>query len=133
MMLKYLLILNPHILMSTRLVTHIDATPEPLKYKLIISTMFDKTMIAKQVYKSCAVRIGERELLAYLILLDLQDFDVILGMDWLPTHHAKVDFCNKEVTISIPNQSEFIFKGIQSFRKIIFILRAEKLFQKGGL
>lgn len=67
-----------------------------------------------------------------LILLDLQDFDVILGMDRLVTHHAKVDCYSKEATISIPNQSE-VFKEIWSFPKIIFAFRVEKLLQKCGL
>ena len=33
------------------------------------------------IYESCKVRIGDRELLANLIILDTWDFDIILGMD----------------------------------------------------
>ena len=32
-----------------------------------------------------------RKLLADLVLLDVMDFDVILGMDWLSQHYAIVD------------------------------------------
>lgn len=124
---------STHSFMSTRLVTLIDATPKPLDFDLVIFTLLDKTMIAEMVNNSCVVRIGEVKLLADLILLDLQDFDVILGMDWLSTHHTKVDCYSKEVTISIPNQSEFVFKGIRSFPKIIYVPRAKRLLQKGWL
>lgn len=54
-------------------------------------------------------------------------------MDWLATHHAKVDCSSKEMTICISNQAELVFKRIRSFPKIISTLRAEKLLQKGGL
>ena len=32
-----------------------------------------------------------RELLADLVLLDMIDFNVIMGMDWLSKHYATVD------------------------------------------
>ena len=37
------------------------------------------------------------EFMEELILLDIHDFDVILGMDWLSRHHATVDCYRKEV------------------------------------
>ncbi|RVW12093.1 Retrovirus-related Pol polyprotein from transposon 17.6 [Vitis vinifera] len=48
-----------------------------------------------------------------LVLLDLQDFDVILGMDWLASYHASVDCFEKRVTFSIPGQPNFSFEGKQ--------------------
>ena len=52
-----------------------------------------------------------QEMSVDLVLLDLQDFDVILGMDWLASYHAFVDCFRKQVTFSISSQSEFSFKG----------------------
>ena len=46
---------------------------------------------------SYPVLIEGRELLADLVLLDVMDFDVILGMDWLSQHYATVDCLRKEV------------------------------------
>ena len=46
---------------------------------------------------SCPVLIEDRELLADLVLLDVMDFDVILGMDWLSQHYAAVDCQRKKV------------------------------------
>lgn len=80
-------------------------------------------MITNLVYKSCVVMIGGHEMLANLVLLDLQDFDVILGMDKYI----------KEATISIPNQFEIIFTGIRNFPRIISTLRAERLLTRGEL
>ena len=46
--------------------------------------------------------IGGQEFLEDLILLDIHDFDVILGMDWLSRHHATVDCYRKEVRFYRP-------------------------------
>ncbi|RVW60596.1 Retrovirus-related Pol polyprotein from transposon 297 [Vitis vinifera] len=45
--------------------------------------------------------IGYKEMTVDLVLLDLQDFDVILGMDWLASYHASVDDFGKIVTFKI--------------------------------
>ncbi|XP_077242535.1 uncharacterized protein LOC143883058 [Tasmannia lanceolata] len=59
----------------------------------------------------CPVRIENRELLADLILLELSDFNMIMGMDWLSTHHALVDCNKKVVTFEIPGEEKFYFEG----------------------
>ena len=52
-----------------------------------------------------------RELLADLVLLDMHDFDVILGMDWLASYHASVHCFEKEVVFRPLGESEFLFKA----------------------
>lgn len=52
------------------------------------------------------VRTDDRELLANLSLLEMQDLDVILGTDWLSTYHASV-----VVTFQILSQQIFHFRG----------------------
>ncbi|KAL4013828.1 hypothetical protein IC575_026012 [Cucumis melo] len=44
-----------------------------------------------------------------LIVLDMLDFDVILGMDWLAVNHASIDCSRKEVTLN-PPRWRFKFK-----------------------
>ena len=63
---------------------------------------------------SCPVLIESRKLLADLVLLDVMDFDVILGMNWLSQHFATVDCRRKEVIFKIPNDEEFKFVGDKS-------------------
>ncbi|RVW29692.1 Transposon Ty3-I Gag-Pol polyprotein [Vitis vinifera] len=68
-----------------------------------------------------------------LVLLDLQDFDVILGMDWLASYHASVDCFGKRVTFSIPGQPDFSFEGkhVDKPLRMISALRASSLLRKG--
>ena len=57
-----------------------------------------------------------RKLLADLVLLDIMDFDVILGMDWFSQHYATVDCRRKEVIFRIPNVEEFKVKRVLHLR-----------------
>lgn len=54
-------------------------------------------------------------------------------MDWLASHHAKVDCFTKEVTFDVPNQPRVVFKGTRRFPKLISTLLAKKIMQKVGL
>lgn len=58
-------------------------------------------MLAELVYISCVFRIGYR-VVGNLILLDMGDFDVILGMDWLVVHHVIIHRYSKEVVFHLP-------------------------------
>ena len=53
---------------------------------------------------SCVICIEDRELLADLVLLDMHDFVVILGMDWLAFYHASVHCFEKEVVFKPPGE-----------------------------
>ena len=68
-----------------------------------------------------------------LVLLDLQDFDVILGMDWLASYHASIDCFGKRVIFSIPGQLEFNFVGKHADKPLHMIsaFRASSLLRKG--
>ena len=45
-------------------------------------------MIVNIIYRGCVETISYWELLVDLVLMAMQDFDVILRMDWLATYHA---------------------------------------------
>ena len=66
------------------------------------------------VLLGCPVLIEGRELPANLVLLDVMDFDVILGMDWFSQHYAIINSQSKEVIFRISNDEEFKFMGDKS-------------------
>ena len=51
------------------------------------------------VCKSCEITIGGERLGANLIILPMNLFDVVLGMDWLSRHGAIVDCYRRKVTL----------------------------------
>ena len=54
---------------------------------------------------------------ANLLHLQLRDLDVILGMDWLYAHKAKVDCEEKIITITSPNRRTLRVKSDSSVLK----------------
>ena len=46
-----------------------------------------------------------------LVELEILEFDVILGMDWLSAHHAVLDCFNKVVTLSISGKPMIRYQG----------------------
>ena len=66
-----------------------------MDFDLIVATPMGNSIVASKMMKNCPVMIGYQEMLVELVLLDLQDLDVILGMDWLASYYASVDCFEK--------------------------------------
>jgi hypothetical protein len=121
-----------HSFVSPSFACHLGKEPELLDFLMMVDILVGDSLVTDLVYRSCVVQIADRDLLVDLILLDIQDFDVILGMDWLSTYHDSVDCYSKCVTFHIPNQSEFHFKGIkEASLSLISAMRAYCLIRKG--
>ena len=84
-------------------------------------------------FASCVVRIEGRELYANLHLLDMQDFDVILGIDWLFVHYVKVHCREKMVNFEIPGETPFKFYGGGKYAplRVIFAIKTRRLLRIG--
>ena len=72
-------------------------------------------------------------MVANLIVLDMKDFNVILGMYWLATYYTLVDCHKKIVNFHISNQPKFSFmesKGIAP-PQVVSALQASRMLKKG--
>lgn len=78
-----------------------------MEFEICVSIPTGECLICDLVYKKCIVCVEENQLYVDLVELDLIDFDVILGMDWLASHQANVDLFTKKVTFCITEQPEF--------------------------
>ena len=74
-----------------------------MKIPLYVATPLSDSLDSDVFLPNCPGLIEGRELLADLVLLDVMDFDMILGMDWLSQHFGTVDYRRKEVIFKIPN------------------------------
>ncbi|XP_031744623.1 uncharacterized protein LOC116405099 [Cucumis sativus] len=120
---------SSHSFISSLFVTHACLEVEPLDYVLSVSTPSGEIMLSKEKIKACEIEIAGRVLDVTLLVLDMRDFDVILGMDWLATNHASIDCSRKEVVFSPPTASSFKFKGVGTvvLPKVISAMKASKL------
>ena len=105
---------------------------QPIDYSIVVSLPIGDSWIAESVYLDRRVIIGGQEFLADLILLDIHDFDVILGMDWLSRHHAIVDCYRKEVRLCRPGKIEVVFYGLRKIlpNSIMKAMKASKMLRK---
>ena len=104
-----------------------------MDFDLFVATPLGDSVVLSKIIRDCCVMIGYREMTVDLVLLGLQDFDVILGMDWLASYHASVDCFGKRVTFSIPGQPDFSFEGkdVDKPLRVISALQASSLLRKG--
>ena len=72
-----------------------------LDYILTVTTPVGKQVVCRTYYPNCSVLLGEVNLPADLIILDMHDFDVILGMDWLEKYYATMDCFSKTITFKL--------------------------------
>ncbi|XP_070020578.1 uncharacterized protein [Nicotiana sylvestris] len=117
-------------------VTPLVASKFGMKPKLVkpfeVSTLVRDSMISKKVYRGCIVVVHSRSTVAGLIELDMVEFDVIIGMDWLASYHANVDCRSKIVRFQFLGEPIFKWKGNTASPRGIFIsyLKARKMINK---
>ena len=104
----------------------------PTECSMVVSLPTGDSLIANRVYKGSKVTIASHEFEADLIVLDIHDFDIILGMDWLAKHRATVDCYRKEVQFSQPGEPEVIFCGERKIlsTSLISVMQANKMLRK---
>ncbi|KAA0062435.1 ty3-gypsy retrotransposon protein [Cucumis melo var. makuwa] len=124
---------SSHSFISSAFVLHARLEVEPLHHVLSVSTPSGECMWSKGKVKACQIEIAGHVIEVTLLVLDMLDFDVILGMDWLAANHARIDCSRKEVAFNPPSLASFKFKGEGSrpLSKVISAMRASKLLSQG--
>ncbi|KAL0551684.1 hypothetical protein IC582_010773 [Cucumis melo] len=124
---------SSHSFISSAFVSHARLEVEPLHHVLSVSTPSGECMLSKEKVKACQIELAGHAIEVTLIVLDMLDFDVILGMDWLAANHASIDCSRKEVTFNPPSMASFKFKGggLKSLPQVISAIRASKLLSQG--
>ena len=64
-----------------------------------------------QISQDCELETSMILLTVDLRVMDVSEFVVILGMDWLTEHRVAIDCDRKRVTTYTTSGSRFIFKG----------------------
>jgi len=106
-----------HSFVSHASVVGLKLAPKELGYQMTIATPMGKTLETAIGCQGCLFKMGEENLKIDLVVLDIQDFDVIIGMDFLSIHEAKIDCKNKAVSLLKPSGKWVTFKGQDSRSK----------------
>ena len=98
-----------------------------------VSSPLGSKILTDSGVRGCVISFGGHELVADLILLDVGEFDVILGMEWLSEWHATLDCFAKRVCFRPPGQTEFCYQGERDsvVRSYVSAVRAERMIRQG--
>ncbi|GJZ86506.1 putative reverse transcriptase domain-containing protein [Tanacetum coccineum] len=105
---------------------HIKVPSIPLDFALSISTPIGNNVVLSHGYRSCPLHFDDKIRFSKLLPLEMSDFDIILGMDWLTEHRATIDCHTKCVIFVNLNNPEFIYQISRPSKpiKIISALKA---------
>lgn len=107
---------------STSFTSILGLESETMSSPLVIGSLMGNSVEVNTLCKSCFIEILNHRLVFDLIILEMLEYDVILGMDWLTHFNAIIDCGKKRVTIKIPDGETFSFHGIGNKVKPKFIL-----------
>ena len=102
---------STHSFVAPHFATKLSIPPQHLNFILHVFTPSRDSMISSHIFRNCEIQVHDILLHVNLIPLDIQIFDVILGMDWLVSNHATIDCVNKKVNFQIPLQPKVSFEG----------------------
>ena len=106
---------------------------QPIDGRMVVSVHNGDTMISERIVPGSRLVIQNKNFPAYLIVLGIHDFDIVLRMDWLSNHRATLDCYKKEVRLVQPEKPGVIFRGIirEIVSSLINAMTASKMLQKG--
>ena len=106
---------------------------QPLEGRMRVSLPVGDPLLADRVVRDSRVRIEGQEFPADLVALDMRDFDVVLGMDWLSRHRATLYCYKKELKLNRPGKLEVNFRGLRRELSscMISAMAAQRMLHKG--
>ena len=107
--------------------------PDEMDVQLYVTTPLGPTYYTDVIYKDCAVTLEGKVLPADLVQLNIQGWDVILGMDWLTKYKVIIDCEGKLITFPDPNGERVTFRGRghQVIIPTVSAMQAFKMLRKG--
>nr|GEV74362.1 hypothetical protein [Tanacetum cinerariifolium] len=102
-----------HSVISVLLSKYINVPPTLLNYTLSISTPMRSLVVIDREYQNCPLQFDNKIRSTNLFPLDMYDFDIILGMDWLINHRATIVCHTKSVIFGDLDKPKFVYQDSQ--------------------
>jgi len=106
---------------------------DKMDIQLCVTTPIGSMHQSELIARNCSVTFHEKMFLADLILLGIQEYDVILGMNWLAKYRLTIDCQQKTLVFVTPEGESLVYKGKHPNYTIPLIsaAKAPKLVGKG--
>ncbi|XP_058218908.1 uncharacterized protein LOC131329657 [Rhododendron vialii] len=96
---------------STACVSALGLEIEPLKSSMMVASPLGGKLAVNLICKGREIEVADLRLSYDFRGIDMADFDIILGMDWLSSHRVVIDCHQKMVTAYTPDGTCIKFKG----------------------
>ena len=99
----------------------------------VVSLPLRENLTSRFSFEEVPIKVTERRLSVDLIVLEMVDYDVILGMDWLSKYNTTI-FCRRKKVVFQPLEREvFEYKGTPRGSKwpVVSALKASRMLLKG--
>ena len=101
----------PHSFVAASSVNFLGLEMETLDESLHVSSPLGIRVRIDKICLDCELEISGILLTVDLRVMDISDFDVILGMDWLTAHWDVIDCNSRRITAYTPDGIRVTFQG----------------------
>ncbi|KAA3463936.1 DNA/RNA polymerases superfamily protein [Gossypium australe] len=124
---------STHSYICMRLASCLNMTIESTKFVVKVSNPLGKHVLVDKVCRNCPLTIRGHYFPANLMLFPFDDFDLILGMDWLNTHSVLVNCGSKFIELKCENGDVIQVESGESdsLPVMISFMMVEKYLRKG--
>ncbi|KAA3456995.1 DNA/RNA polymerases superfamily protein [Gossypium australe] len=124
---------STHSYICIRLASSMSMIVEPTEFVVKVSNPLGKHVLVDKVCKNCPLAIRGHCFPKNLMLFPFDEFDLILGMEWLTTHSVLVNYGSKFIELECENGDVIRVESCKpdSLQVIISSMVAEKYLRKG--
>uniref|UniRef100_A0A151UFW2 CCHC-type domain-containing protein n=1 Tax=Cajanus cajan TaxID=3821 RepID=A0A151UFW2_CAJCA len=97
-----------HSFISVSCVQKLNFPVSLLDFDLVVETPTNGPVTTSLVCLKCPLTVSDKQFLVDLICLPLSQLDVILGMDWLSSHHVLLNCYEKSISFGECKSMEFL-------------------------
>ena len=82
-----------------------------MDHVLCMITLFGYILHTNVILRNCPLTVTGKNIYVHLAKIEMQGFDVILGIDWLAKYQVTIDYKRKVVSLTTTEGEKFEHKG----------------------
>ena len=100
-----------HSFIAASVMIELGLEAETLEEPFYLSSPLGIRVRIRMIYRGCELEIQGILLIVDLRIMDMSEFDVILGMDWLTAYRVVIDCERRRVTAYTQDGTRVVFQG----------------------
>ncbi|XP_073122203.1 uncharacterized protein [Henckelia pumila] len=113
-----------HSFISVKFMMKLGIMPDESVSGFSVSLLSGRELKSNQVVRDCKIQMQGLDMYADFIVLEMEDFNIILGMDWLTRHEAFIECKQRTMLLKLQNGELFVFY-VAAKRSLSGVISAE--------